>query len=179
MKRSFRPIALLFALAALLFSTGPRAQEATPAMSPFAANLWAGVGLGYLDWSGTTLNSSNAKLAFSLGGDLGFRFTPDFALVALAEFAPVVSSSAVDNHYLFGGGVRLQASPMAQLLIGGGYASVSSGGGSTSGWGVRLMGFSPMSSGFGPYAQFGYDSFGSAGATLRIFSVDAGLSYSY
>ena len=177
MKRS--SITALSCALALFCAAGAHADEVPPPWSPFGANLWAGVALDYLDWSGSTLNSSNAKLGFSLGGDLGFRFSPELAVVALGEFAPIVSSDTANNRYLLGGGLRFNSSPLAQFLIGAGYASLSSGGGSTSGWGVRLMGFSPAFNGFGPYVQFAFDSFGASGATLRIFSLNAGISYSY
>ena len=174
-------LASVFVIAVLLGATAA-AQEPAPepvAYSPFAVNAWAGIAYDLLHASGGTLSDSSSKAGAALGGDIGFRFTPSFALVALAEYAPIFSGDAfASNDYTLGGGFRFQ-SGLAQFILGGGYSSLNTPGGSAGGWGAKLIGTYPVLAGFGPYLQFGYNSFGVSGSTLSIFTANGGISFSY
>jgi|GEM_PF-4439927 len=151
----------------------------TPTWSPFAVNAWAGIAYDYLHFSGdSTLSTSDGKLGASFGGDVGFRFSPQLAVVALFEYAPVFDSDVASHLINVGGGLRFQPATPAQFLLAGTYSNLSSGDFTQSGWGAKLMGFYPIGSGFGPYLQLAYNRFSPTGASLDVFSANAGLSFS-
>lgn len=189
MKRIQKLIPALCAIAALGLGGAAYAQDhdaddapatTTTTWSPFAFNAWAGIAYDYVHFSGdTTLSSSDGKLGANFGGDLGFRFSPEVAVVALFEYAPIFSSDVASHLINVGGGLRFQGqSSPGQFLLAGTYSNLSGGGSTTGGWGAKLMGFYPLSSGFGPYLQLAYNRFGPSGGTLDIFSANAGLSLS-
>jgi hypothetical protein len=152
----------------------------TPEWSPFAFNAWAGIAYDYVHLGGDdTLSSSDGKLGANFGGDVGFRFSPTFALVGLFEYAPIFSSDVASHVVTVGGGLRFQPALAAQFLLGAGYSNLGGDGDSTAGFNVRLMGFYPVASGFGPYLQLSYSRFSPASASLDLFSANAGLSFSY
>jgi hypothetical protein len=157
----------------------PVVENGNASWNPFALNLWAGLGYDYLHFSGqTALDTSNGKLGVNLGGDLGFRFSPEVGLVAFAEYAPIISSDVASHVVTVGGGLRFQPA-IAQFLVGAGYSNLSGGGSTTGGFGVKLMAFYPVASGFGPYLQLNYNRFSPGGGSLDLFSANAGLSFSY
>jgi hypothetical protein len=173
-KRLLSKIGMLCAVGALLGAGAARADD-TVTYSPFAANVWAGLGFDYFSSSPTpAVSTSNFNFATSFGADVGLRFTPSFAVVALGELAPIFGN--INSTMLtLGGGLRFQPSGSGQYLLGGGFSSLNQGGITTNGWGLKAIGFEPIIMGFGPYLQLAYNNFNST----SVFGANVGISFSY
>lgn len=72
----------------------------------------------------------------------------------------------------------------AHLLVGGEYSALYSSDNATGrtthgGWGVRVALFIPFGWGIGPYVQGCYNAFSTNPGAASIYSINAGVSYSY
>jgi hypothetical protein len=153
-----------------------------PYYTPFELNLWAGLSTDLLNCSGCTAQSASSHFGSTLGGDVGFRLSRHFGVVALGEYNPIFNSYEVGDVYSVGAGLRFDPSRFSQLLLAATYSQLdrsSATWSSAPGVGFRFYGFFPLGYGFGPYFQVTYQQFSPIDGPMSLFTVNGGLSFSY
>jgi|SRR5215472_2455681 len=173
----FRKAPALTLLGLLALGGVSLASETAASYPPVAINAWTGIGIFYLHQSDPVAGSGTGSLAARLGGDVGFRFSRQFSLLAVADYQAFLPDEDEKPGLLFlAPGLRWQPESAFQFTFAAGYAHSTWSG---NGVGFRAIAFWPVLGGFGPYSQISFNVFAPHGIATQLLDLTLGISYSF
>ena len=173
----FRVAPALTLLGLLALGSVSLASETAASYPPVAINAWAGIGIFYMHQSDPLAGPGTGSLAARLGGDVGFRFSRQFSLLAVADYqAFLPDEDEIPGLLLLAPGLRWQPGSAFQFTFAAGFAHSTWSG---NGVGFRAIAFWPLAGGFGPYSQISFNVFAPHGMGTQLLDLTLGISYSF
>jgi hypothetical protein len=109
-----RTICALALVGSVLVGTSAQAGEKPDSHPQLAFNVWTGLGKFY--WLHG--NQGFSAVAYKLGGDMGYRFSRRFSILAMVDYQATPSDNEVLSAIMLGPGVRYQPDIPLQIALG-------------------------------------------------------------